>query len=956
MGGVGKVLGGFEILAKVGEGGMGAVFKARQASVGRVVALKVLPPLLARDKKTVERFLREARAAAMLKHPNLLQVFDAGVADGSYYYAMEFVDGQSVRKLLDAARYLPEQRALEIARDVASALDCAHSAGLVHRDVKPANILIASDGSVKLADLGLARKTAATDAAVTQPGVVLGTPNYIAPEQIRGEEKLDGRCDVYSLGATLYHMLAGAPPFSGRVPGEVMAKHLTEPVPDPRRLNPHISPQASRIVQKAMAKEREHRYTNAKALVHEINSLLGAVDSAEPSVAALPPGRTITSKAATRWAHRLRTQGKGFPVGRLIGTVAAVLLLVAAVVLGIRSLNRRSDAEAQIAKERGLLADARKWVGENPGQYDEALKKYAAIREEVTDPRFRNKIGDDVAELTRARIDAAQEAFDQITKKAGQLKAAGKYDDAIAAYSKVPPQYAEMLRPKASKAASELKEEAESRINTACSGARASLEKEQFAAALDLLDEIKDVQYRALTAEVQALRKTAGEALDKLQGPSIAQLLDAIDAAVANGDLAGPKKLAEIAAFDRRLRPSMALIETIAGVADALPRMGPQGAGDPRTPHECIAAAMLALAAKDQAKVEAALRTAGQHPLAARYDGKLRTLKESAAAAQAEEAALERLAAHRKKVAAQLTARRYDKLAGELDEMLAGAEPPVPRDEVIADRRLVQKLMEFKAQVLAVVRANIGNASYCRGVSARITGVDGEVVKFDIGKTEALTEMRGVDIKRLLDLDPKVKAKCDEGLALLLIAGGQAEEARTHAEKVADKTDIERLQQMMEESRPRPEAPAEGTAEPPNEGETGLRALIDKNEQLYKESLDEAMKPFQAARDKLKETWDQCNAEIAGLEDLVLSSRHEEAIKSAVIRPKESPELSDAKEQRIKLAANTRDAMASISIAESRKKVQMQVVLDRHKRQLLRGTALTEEQMRAAFEEEVKKQ
>ena len=183
-----RAIGGFEIIAKLGQGAMGAVFKARQVSVDRIVALKVLPRNLAKNENYVVRFLREAHAAAKLDHVNIVQGIDAGQADGYHYFAMEFVDGNTLRDVLTAQGKLSEQHALEIARDVARALDCAHEAGLIHRDVKPDNVLIASDGTVKLADLGLARETERTDSGVTQVGTPLGTPNYISPEQVRGEQ------------------------------------------------------------------------------------------------------------------------------------------------------------------------------------------------------------------------------------------------------------------------------------------------------------------------------------------------------------------------------------------------------------------------------------------------------------------------------------------------------------------------------------------------------------------------------------------------------------------------------------------------------------------------------------------------------------------------------------------------------------------------------------------------
>lgn len=272
--GTGKRVGGYEILSKLGQGGMGAVFKARQISLNRIVALKILPPRLAKNREYVERFFREALSAARLSHQNIVQAIDAGEAGGYYYFAMEYVDGQPVSRLLKGGQPLPERQALEIARDIARALAHAHEAHIIHGDVKPANILLASDGTAKLADLGLAREARGAESCAAQPGSTLGTPDYIAPEQVRGETNLDGRCDIYALGATLFHMLVGRPPYAGGTGDVVMAKHLSEPVPDAYRENPSVSKAASLIAWKAMVKERERRYQTARAMLRDIEAVL----------------------------------------------------------------------------------------------------------------------------------------------------------------------------------------------------------------------------------------------------------------------------------------------------------------------------------------------------------------------------------------------------------------------------------------------------------------------------------------------------------------------------------------------------------------------------------------------------------------------------------------------------------------------------------------------------------
>ena len=213
--GAGLQIPGYESLGRIGQGAMGVVFKARQVSVDRLVAIKVLRDEAARDREYIERFRREARVAAKLSHNNIVGVIDAGEADGRHYFVMEYVEGTTVQDELDRGKAYDEKAALGIALAVARALEHAHERGLIHRDIKPANILLTRDGNIKLADLGLARMAADVQGTA---GVAAGTPYYISPEQARGQADVDIRTDIYSLGATLYHMVTGRVPYSGATP------------------------------------------------------------------------------------------------------------------------------------------------------------------------------------------------------------------------------------------------------------------------------------------------------------------------------------------------------------------------------------------------------------------------------------------------------------------------------------------------------------------------------------------------------------------------------------------------------------------------------------------------------------------------------------------------------------------------------------------------------------------
>ncbi len=257
-----KEIGGFEILGKLGQGGMGAVYKARQKSLDRVVALKVLPPSIAKDAVFTERFQREARASAKLNHPNIVRGIDVGkdAATGLWYFAMEYIDGSTLKKVLDEQKIVTEERALAIIRQIALALETVNAHGMVHRDVKPDNILLTKDGEAKLADLGLVKQLNNEDGSLTQSGQAVGTPFYMATEQIRGAAaEIDIRTDIYALGATLYHLVVGAPPYKGLTTAAIMSMHLTDPVPNARKANPDVSEACSRLIEKMMQKKREQR-------------------------------------------------------------------------------------------------------------------------------------------------------------------------------------------------------------------------------------------------------------------------------------------------------------------------------------------------------------------------------------------------------------------------------------------------------------------------------------------------------------------------------------------------------------------------------------------------------------------------------------------------------------------------------------------------------------------------
>lgn len=264
---------GYKILGRLGAGAMAVVYKARQLSLNRIVAIKVLPKRFTENPEYVERFYKEGQAAGKLNHPNIVQAIDVGESGGYHYFIMEYVEGKTIADDLSAGKVFDEHEALEIIIQVAHALAHAHARGLIHRDVKPKNIMIGKDGSVKLADMGLARETADIEAAQTEAGKAYGTPYYISPEQIRGKVDIDGRADIYGLGATFYHMVTGRVPFMAEDSAEVMRKHLKEPLVPPDHINTTLSAGVSEVIEIMMAKRRENRYKNVEELLMDLEAL-----------------------------------------------------------------------------------------------------------------------------------------------------------------------------------------------------------------------------------------------------------------------------------------------------------------------------------------------------------------------------------------------------------------------------------------------------------------------------------------------------------------------------------------------------------------------------------------------------------------------------------------------------------------------------------------------------------
>lgn len=335
---VGRRLGDYQILRRLGRGGMAEVYLAEQLSLRRQVAIKVLRSSLAGDEAYVRRFHHEAQAAAKLVHANIVAIHEVGNIDGWHYIAQEYVPGQNLKQLLTRLGHgLDAPQAANVLRQVASALHKAAEQNITHRDIKPENIMITAAGEVKVADFGLARVAQAGEALnLTQVGITMGTPLYMSPEQVEGKE-VDPRSDLYSLGVTSYHMLAGRPPFDGETALAVAVQHLKQ---EPQRLEdlvPEMSPGLCRIVHRLLVKDPKERYQRAIDVLKDLKSL--SIPGLDPDWAAdLPgwnPGDGGVSMdgrmaATQQLSLALRSQKNRTPAGWLASPLVLVALLAAA--------------------------------------------------------------------------------------------------------------------------------------------------------------------------------------------------------------------------------------------------------------------------------------------------------------------------------------------------------------------------------------------------------------------------------------------------------------------------------------------------------------------------------------------------------------------------------------------------------------------------------------------------
>ena len=259
---IGTDISGCEVLQKVAEGGMGAVYRARHKALNRIVCVKILSPALANDKKAVELFLSEARAVAELDHPNIVNVYNVGKERGYYFIVMSFIEGQTLSAMLKRRKVLPVNLVLDLFDGILKGLSVAHEKGIIHRDIKPSNILINEEMHPKIVDFGIAKKVD-KDKGTTKTTELAGTAYFIAPEQALGRD-LDTRADLYSIGASMYYVLTGQFPYNGKNTIDIIQKHINDPIPDPSKIRKDLPPWLSLAIQKLMSKDPAKRFQTAK--------------------------------------------------------------------------------------------------------------------------------------------------------------------------------------------------------------------------------------------------------------------------------------------------------------------------------------------------------------------------------------------------------------------------------------------------------------------------------------------------------------------------------------------------------------------------------------------------------------------------------------------------------------------------------------------------------------------
>jgi len=428
---------GYELLEPISSGAMGVVYKARQLSMDRLVAVMLLPSEVARDPARVERFFHEARAAGRLNHPNIAAAIDVGEADGQYYLAMEYLEGEGLAQAMQREGRLPERRALEIAAAITRGLAHAHRQGIIHRDIRPANIAIARDGTPKLLGLGIA----AVGPLGGSPGAAEpDTSYYCSPEAARAEQQLDARADVYSLGATLYHLVVGRPPFDGPNTAVILARHLSDPPPVPRVENPGLSQGTSDLILRMMAKRPEERFQDAGELLRALERLLSWRPAPTTPAVQTPRLKRVHQRAPRRPRRRSSAVGIVIVLVIVLGSLGGASWL--AYDRYYRPKPGAADQQAELARHveeaRVRFEEARAFQQDNPDSFRTAAVLFRRIRANYPGTLYAAQAESELAAVESRRRQTLKKELEERWKKATALMADHSFQFALEVFRDFP--------------------------------------------------------------------------------------------------------------------------------------------------------------------------------------------------------------------------------------------------------------------------------------------------------------------------------------------------------------------------------------------------------------------------------------------------------------------------------------------------------------------------------------
>jgi len=503
----GRTIGGHRILGVIGRGGMGTVYLAEQLSLHRKVAFKALKRGLARDEKARTQFQKEAVSAARISHTNIVQVYDIAEDQGIQYIAMEYVQGVSLRRMMRQEGAISVPEAIGIVRQILTALTKAHQENVIHRDVKPENVLIDQDGVVKVADFGLA--TILEGDADARDEVRKGTPYYISPEHTRGDPT-DARSDIFSVGATLYHMVTGKPPFSGDTPKEILDNALSETQIPASERNPDVPARLSAFIDRAMAKSPDERFQTAK----DANAELAAIQTS-----VLKGGSATDTFSSEEWqdafhdafeasgAQQVQELAQGRRLHPAIPIVGGLLALVVAAGIVAFLLNQEEevapppppppvhDVKPPSAMDRieEMYDYAVKFAAERPDEYDRAIEKLRQVIAAGKQTKYAMMAGDQIARIEARRIDTVKQAFETCRARAEPLAGDDRFAEALQVLAAFPRNYVglgivdqelETLKEK-------IQADAKRRFDEVTTGALAAMKDQDFDKAKALLTRLQ---------------------------------------------------------------------------------------------------------------------------------------------------------------------------------------------------------------------------------------------------------------------------------------------------------------------------------------------------------------------------------------------------------------------------------------------------------------------------------